>query len=143
MILTFQIVTPEKVVFEDEVDEIIAPTTNGQIAILPNHVSVLTRVTSGEIVTKKAGKENFLAVTGGFLEVANNKVTLLADYAVNSANINVAKAEEAKKRAEKAMQEKTSEEDFAMASSELQKALLELKVATKRKQRPSIPGQQN
>lgn len=141
MTLNFQIITPEKIVLEDEVDEIIAPTTNGQVSILPNHISLLTRVTSGELITKKSGKETVLAVTGGFLEVGKNKVTLLADYAVHSADINVAKAEEAKARAEKLLAEKTSEEDFVIASSELQKALLELKVAMKRKQRPLPPGQ--
>ncbi len=141
MTIHFQIITPEKVVLQDEVDEVIAPTTNGQISILPNHVSLLARVTNGELITKKADKETLLAVTGGFLEVGNNKVTLLADYAVHSADINVAKAEEAKARAEKLMAEKTSEEDFVIANSELQKALLELKVATRRKQRPLPPGQ--
>lgn len=141
MTLHFQIITPEKIVLQDDVDEIIAPTTNGQVSILPNHITLLTRVTGGELITKKAGKENVLAVTGGFLEVGHNTVTLLADYAVHSADINVAKAEEAKKRAEKLLEEKTSEQDFVMANSELQKALLELKVATKRKQRPTPPGQ--
>lgn len=139
--LHFEIITPEKVVFSDEVDEVIAPTAQGQIAILPHHVNLLSRVTEGELIIKKGQKEQYIAVMGGFLEVGNNKVSLLADYAIHAAEINVAKAEEAKKRAEKLLEEKLSEKDFVIAQSELQKALMELKVAIKRKQRPTAPGQ--
>lgn len=133
MTIHFEIITPEKIVLQDDVDEVIAPTTNGQIAVLPNHVSLLTRVTNGELITKKNGKETSLAVTGGFLEVGSNKVTLLADYAVHAADINIAKAEAAKERAEKLMKEKVSEEDFATAQAAFSRAILELKVAHKRK----------
>lgn len=135
MTFSFEIITPEKVVFKDDVDEVIIPTTTGEVTILPNHISLLTQIAPGELTIKKAGKDQYLAVTGGFLEVAKNIVTLLADYAVRSEEIEVAKAQEAQKRAEKLMQEKTSDRDFAMAESQFKRALLELKVASKRRRK--------
>lgn len=133
MNLYLEIITPEKIVFKDEIDEVIVPTVKGQVSILPNHIGLLTQVAAGEITIKKQGKEYFLAITGGFLEVANNKISILADYAVRSEEIEIAKAQEAQKRAQKLMEEKTSERDFAIAESQLRRSLLELKVAHRRK----------
>lgn len=138
MTLQLEIITPEKIVFKDEVTEAIVPTTNGQISILPNHVGLLTQVTPGELIVKKGNTSEFLAITGGFLEISQNKITILADYAVRSAEIEVEKAIEAQKRAEKLIKEgkeKISEEDFAIAQSELSRAILELHVAGKRRSR--------
>lgn len=135
MMMHLQIITPVKVVFEDEVNEVIVPTPSGYIGILPQHVSLVTRVSEGELTIKKQGKSEFLAVTGGFLQVAHNTITILADYAVRSEEIEVAKAEEAKKRAEKLMEEHLSERDFAQVEAELRKSLLELKVAQRRRTR--------
>ncbi|MCL5970751.1 MAG: ATP synthase F1 subunit epsilon [Patescibacteria group bacterium] len=139
MTLHLEIITPVKIVYKDDVDEVVVPTVKGEIAILPHHVALLTQVTSGELIVKKNGKEQYLAITGGFLEINNNNVSILADYAVRSEDIEVAKAEEAQKRAEKAMQEKVSEKDFAIAEGELRKSLTELKVAVKRRTRTSLP----
>lgn len=136
MTLLLEIITPEKVVFKDEVAEVIVPTTNGQLTILPNHVGLLTQVSPGELIIKKGTAFKFLAITGGFLEVGGNKITILADYAVRSEEIEVARAIEAQKRAEqlmKAGKEKISEEDFALAQGELRRAILELNIAHKRK----------
>lgn len=133
MNLSLEIITPEKIVYKDEVDEVIAPTIKGQISILPNHIGLLTQIEPGELIVKKDGRENFLAITGGFLEVAKNKISILADYAVRSEDIEVAKAEQAQKRAEKIMEEKVSEKDFAIAQSELRRSILELKVAQRRR----------
>ncbi len=135
MNLTFEIITPLKTVFKDTVDEIVVPTINGEIAILPNHVNLLTQISSGELIVKKGSDIYSLAVTGGFMEVENNKVSILADYAIRTNDIEVAKVEEAKKAAEKIMQEKVSEKDFKIAQGELLKALVELRVAGKRKRR--------
>lgn len=138
--LTLEIITPQKVVYKDDVDEVIVPTTSGQIAILPNHVPLLSRIKEGEITIKKGQVTDFLAITGGFLEVSKDKVTILADYAIRSHEIEVQKAIEAQKRAEKLMQEakdKQNEKDFVLAEGELRKALLEIKIAHKQKTRPS------
>lgn len=141
--ILLEIITPEKVVYQDEVDEIIAPTVTGQIGILPHHVNLLTKIEAGELIVKKGKTVQHLAITGGFLEVVNNKVSVLADYAVRSEEIEVEKALEAQKRAESLMKqakEKTSEKDFAIAQSELRKAILELKVA-RRKPPKHLPPQ--
>lgn len=139
MTLHLEIVTPEKVVYRNEVDEIIAPTTNGQIAILPNHVALLTQIIPGEIVIKKGKDEQPLAITGGFLEIINNKVTILADYAVRAEEIEVLKVEEAKRKAEKRMEEKISAEDLAKGEAEMIRAITQLRVATKYKRHSKRP----
>ena len=135
MNLSFEIITPEKTIYKDEVDEIIVPTTKGEIAILPSHINLLTQVSAGELIIKKGSDTHTIAVTGGFLEVNNNKISILADYAIRAQDIQIARVEEAKKRAEKAMEEKTSEKDFKIAQGELLKSLLELKVAGRHRRR--------
>lgn len=141
MKFSFEIITPEKIAYKDDIEEVIVPTLQGQIAILPNHTALLTQVSSGEITVKKDNKEYYLVVTGGFLEVAKNNVTLLADYAVRSEDIEVSKALEAQKRAEKLMKEsgeKISKKDFAYAEAQLRRSILELKVASRRR-KVSLP----
>lgn len=140
--LHISIITPEKTVLEAEADEIIIPTIEGEIAVLPEHVPLLSQVGPGELIIKKGNNEDHLAVMGGFLEISHDKVTILADYAAHGRDISAVKAEEAKTRAEKAMKEGVSQKDYALAEAELQKAMLELKVANKMKHRnsPSISG---
>ena len=99
MNLTLEIITPEKVVYKNEIDELVAPTVNGQIAILPNHVGLITKIIPGELIIRKANSQQAVAVTGGFLEVAKNHISILADYAIRAEDIEVAKAQEAQKRA--------------------------------------------
>lgn len=134
--MLLEITTPEKIVFSEEVDEVIAPTTTGEITVLPNHVGLLTKIEPGELIIKKGAQTKFFAITGGFLEVEKDKITILADYALRSEEIEVAKAVEAQKHAERLMKEakeKASEKDFALAESELRRAILELKVAQRRR----------
>ena len=135
MNLLLEIITPEKVVYKDEVSEVVAPTVNGEIAILPNHVSLLTQINPGELIIKKGTTQQYLAITGGFLEVADNKISILADYAIRAQDIEVAKATEAKKRAERVMSEKATDNELRIAQAEMIKAILELKVATRHKRR--------
>lgn len=137
MKLLLEIITPEKVVFKDEIDEIVVPTITGEIAILPNHAELLTKINPGELVIKKAGKDQYFAIMGGFLEVINNHISILADYAVRAEDIEIAKAQEAEERAKQKMKNKETEKDFRVAEAELRKSLLELKVARKHKSRPS------
>jgi len=142
MTFNFEIISPEKVVYKEEVEEIILPTTGGQIAILPNHAALLTQVSPGEIIIKKGGKEHYMAITGGFLEVNNNNVSILANYAVRSEDVEVEKAIEAQKRAEKIMKdsdEKVSKKDFAIAQAEFLRSILELKVASRRRRITQMP----
>lgn len=135
MNLILEIITPEKVVYKDEVSEIVAPTVDGEIAILPNHINLLTQINPGELIIKKGTNQQYLAITGGFLEVNNNKISILAEYAVKAQDIEVARAMEAKKRAEKVMSEKSTDHELRVAQAEMIKAILELKVATKHRKR--------
>jgi F-type H+-transporting ATPase subunit epsilon len=134
MAFHFEIVTPEKVVYKDDVDEILVNTEEGQIGILPNHVRLLSKLVPGELTIKKGSHLQNLAVLGGFLEVGDNKAVILADYAVHAEDIDTAKAQEAQKRAEQTMKEKSSDRDLRIAEAELQKSILELSVARKRRQ---------
>jgi len=135
MNLLLEIITPEKIVFKDEIDEAIIPTVNGEIAILPYHIGLVTQVAPGELIIKKNNRRQSIAITEGFLEVNNNHISILANYAIQTDNINVEKAKVAKERAEKLMKEKASDRDFRIAEGELRKAILELKVAYKHRKR--------
>jgi len=135
MKLVLEIITPTKVILNEEVDEVTVPTVNGEISILPNHVDLLTKIKPGELIIHRSNKDELFAITGGFLEVSKNHINILADHAVRAADIEIAKAEQARERAQRAMKEKASEKDFAVADAELRKALLELKVARKHKPR--------
>jgi F-type H+-transporting ATPase subunit epsilon len=130
------VVTPTKKVISEEVDEVIVPTAEGQVGILPHHVNMVSQVVPGEMIVKTKGKAQYLAITGGFLEVSNNTVSILSDYAVHAEDIDVEKAIAAKKRAEEMLKkgrENVSERDFVTAQSDVLKAGLQLHVATKRK----------
>lgn len=136
MKLSVSILTPQSEIFSGEADELVVPTVNGEIGILPNHVSLFTQILPGELRIKTGGKTEFIAIMGGYLEVANNNVSVLGDYAVRAEDIEVAKVEQAKQKAEKMKQEKVSQQDLATIEADLRRSLLELKVANRRK-RPS------
>lgn len=135
MNLFLEIITPEKLIYKDEVSEVVVPTVNGEIAILPNHINLLTQIKPGELIIKKGSANQYLAITGGFLEVSSGKISILAEYAVKAQDIEVARSMEAKKRAEKVMSEKSTDNELRIAQAEMIKAILELKVATKHKRR--------
>lgn len=137
MKLALEIITPTKVLLKEEVDELTLPTINGEISILPNHVDLLTKIIPGEMVIIRNGKRELFAILGGFLEVTNNQVNILADHAIKADDIEIAKAQEAEERAKKKMQEHENDKNFKVAEGELRKAILELKVARKHKIRPS------
>lgn len=133
MSLNLTITTPEKKVLDESIDEVVVPATSGQITILTNHVDLFTAIKPGELTIKKGGKNTTLAITGGFIEVSKNVVSILADYAIRAEDIEVGKAQEAKERAEKAMKEKTSQRDFAEAEAQLRRSLLELEIGKRRR----------
>jgi F-type H+-transporting ATPase subunit epsilon len=136
--MKLEIVTPEKKMYEGDVDEVRVNTSEGEIGILPHHVNLFSRVEPGELKIKKDGKDEYMAITGGFLEVSNNTVTLLADYAVHADAIEVDKAMEAKKRAEELLKRKETqmdEREYAEVQSAFKQAILELHVAGRRKRR--------
>ncbi len=136
--MQLEIITPEKTVLKEEIDEVLAPTIKGQIGILPHHINLITQLTHGELVMKKNNKERFYAITGGFLQVHDGVITVLADYAAHAEDIDIEKAIAAQKRAEEVLKKKKeqiSEKDFAIAEAELRKSLLEIDVARRRRRR--------
>lgn len=127
-----EIITPDGIIFDDEVNEVVLPTSNGQITILPHHIPLYAKLAEGEVHIKKSGKADMLyALLGGILDVSKTKVSILSDYAVHADNIQIARAEEAKKRAEEAMLNREATQEFTIENKELRKSILELKVATK------------
>lgn len=133
-----EVITPEKTILKEDVDEVLVPTQQGQIGILPHHTNLVTELVHGEMIIKTKGKEHILAVTGGFLEVKDGKVTILADYAVHAEDIDVEKALSAQKRAEEVLKKKKeeiSEKDFVIAQGELRRSLLELHIANRRRRK--------
>ncbi len=132
--MNLQIITPEKVIYDGTIDELIVPTVTGEIAILPNHAQLVTQVVPGEMTIKQGGKLQHMAVTGGFLQIANNTISLLANHAVRSEEIDAKKALEAQQRAEQKLKdagENLSEEENAVIQGELLRAITQLKVVRK------------
>jgi F-type H+-transporting ATPase subunit epsilon len=137
--MELEIVTPEKIMYQGTVDELYITTADGAIGILPHHMNLFTKVIPGELKLKISGKDEYMAVTSGFLQVSNNKVTLLADYAVPAEEIEIEKAMEARKRAEeilKRKETKINDREFAAAEAAFKQAVAELQVAGRRRKRP-------
>lgn len=138
MPLTVEIVTIEKTLLtESGVDEVIAPGIEGQLAILPRHAAFMTMLAPGELILKKSGEEIPFAVTGGFFEVLNNRVIVLADAAERADDIDIERAEAARERARVALDRRESIEDLAAVQASLQRAMIRLRIAENRKRRVS------
>jgi len=133
--IKLKIATPERVVLEEEIDQITLPTSTGEITILPNHLPIVTSLKSGEILAKKDGADLPLATSGGFVEFADNELTILADTAERVEEIDETRAEEARARAAKLLeqQHEKSEIDFTAMAAKLEKELARLKVSQKYK----------
>jgi F-type H+-transporting ATPase subunit epsilon len=139
LFIKFKIITPEHLVLEDEVEQVTLPTGDGEVTVLPNHISYIASLGSGEIVLKKKGKESSLAVAGGFIEFNKNQMVILADMAERAEEIDLQLAEAGKKRAEEAMREKiTDEAEYASVASAIQKESARIKVAKKHRSKRGI-----
>ena len=133
--INFEIITPEKIVFKDEIDSITLPASEGEITILPNHIPLVAPTKPGEIIIKKGTEIHHMTVMGGFIENSDNKVKLLADAAELVEEIDERRAEEARKRAELAKEKATTQVEFAEATAALERALTRIKIV-RRKHRP-------
>ncbi len=134
--IKFKIVTPEKVVLKKEIMQSTIPTVEGEVTILPNHRSYIAGLKAGEIIAKCAEKngENkncTMAVSGGFLEFADNKLVILADTAERAEELDLVRAEEAKKKAEELKKQKITADDtdYAHVVAMLEKEMARVKVA--------------
>ena len=140
--INFQIVTPEKVIFEDMIDSVTIPTQMGEITVLPNHIPLVSVLVAGELRLKKDNQEIPMAVSGGFIEVQKNKVVILADTAERVEEIDEKRAEEARVRAKDILKEKrVDSEEFASISAKIEKELARLKVVRKYRPRRETPFQ--
>lgn len=140
MPLSVHIVTAEREVYAEEgVDEVVAPGSEGEFTVLPQHAPFLTMIKPGIMRVIKGGEEIDMAITGGFLEVKDDRVTILADAVERAEEIDEARAEESRRQAERAMQEKGSRESMAEAQASLARALLRLKTVRRRRTPRSGP----
>jgi F-type H+-transporting ATPase subunit epsilon len=136
---TLEVVTPERVVLEQEVDTVVARGAEGDLGILHGHEPLVTPLPVGELMYRTDGEERHLAISGGFMQVRPDRVTILADVAERSEEIDLQRAEEARRRAEALLSERRGTELEAAAAASLQKALLRLRVAERRRHRERSP----
>jgi F-type H+-transporting ATPase subunit epsilon len=131
--LKLEIVTPEAKTYSEDVDMVTLPGVEGEMGIYPQHVPILTQINAGEVIVRKDGRDYFLAVGEGFVEITGERVAILTDMAIRAENIDEVKAEEARRRAEARLAEKLDDEEAAMVSAALAHSLAQLQV--KRRQR--------
>lgn len=146
----FELTTPEKVVFRQEIDQATLPTMDGEITILPGHIALVAQLVPGVATLKENGIKEDVAVSGGFIQVdGKGKVTVLADTAERGMNLNLEDIEKAKQRAEQVMKStvRGDDETFAHAAAELERELARYRVALKYKKeghaiKTPIPNQE-
>ena len=126
--LKLEIVTPEAKTYSEDVEMVTLPGAHGEMGIFPQHVPMMTQIVAGEIIARKGGRDYFLAVGDGFAQITAERVAIMTDMAIRAENIDEAKAEEARRRAEARLSEKLEGEDAAMVSAALAHSLAQLKV---------------
>jgi len=138
--MQLDIVTTERLVYSDLVNGVVASGIEGELGILPHHAPLLTVLQPGEIRIIKDGEEdNYMALTGGFLEVIANRVIVLADAAERADEIDEARAEEGIRRAQERIEHRTTDMDLERAMASLRRSQTRLKVV-RRRRRPLAPG---
>lgn len=135
MPIQLEIVSPERRAYADEVDMVIVPGIDGELGILPHHTRLLSALGTGELRIKKAGTEQLMLISGGFVEVRPDRVVVMADLAERSDEIDEAKAVEARKRAEAELEQTRDPVDIARVRAALQTALMRERIATRRRSR--------
>jgi len=131
--LKLEIVTPEAKIYSDDVDMVTLTGAEGEMGIMPNHVPLMTQLSAGEIVAQKGQDTIFLAVGDGFVQVTADRVAILTDMAIRAENIDEAKAEEARLRAEARLAEKITDEESAHIQAALLHAATQLRVKRQRR----------
>ncbi len=132
--ISLRVVTPVRLVLEEQVDELTAPGPLGQLGILPDHAALMTTLDIGQLGYKKSGSNSVITLTGGYAEVLDNVVTVLANAAEFPAEIDAARAETARARAERTLEDRDNADEEALAAAEaaLERALLRLETAGQR-----------
>jgi F-type H+-transporting ATPase subunit epsilon len=135
MPLHLEVITPERTVYEDDVDMVVAPGSEGYLGILPHHTPLLTALGPGEFRVKKGGAEEVLAVFGGFMDVRGDRVVVLTDAAEHAEEIDAKAAQQAREKAQQALAAPASAAEEAIARASLQRALVRLRVSERRRRR--------
>ncbi len=133
--IRLEIITAERVVYSDDVEALVAPGTEGDLGILPHHAAMMTMLQPGELMVRKDGEETYLAVTGGFLEVMENRISILADAAERSEEIDEERAQEAMEQARERIAMRSADVDLEQALAQLRRATVRLQVARRRRRR--------
>ena len=131
--LKLEIVTPEAKIYSEDVDMVTLPGVEGEMGIYPMHVPLMTQLAAGEVIARKGGQDQFLAVGDGFVEITGDRVAVMTDMAIRSENIDEVKAEEARKRAEARLAEKLDDTEIASVNASLAHSLAQLKVKRRQK----------
>ena len=131
--IKLEVATPDAVVYSNDVDMVTLPGVEGQLGILPHHVRLMTQLVPGEMTVRKDGRENFLVVGEGLVEITGDSVSIVTDMAVPADSIDEAKAEEARQHAEARLREKISAQEVASVHATLARSLAQLSV--RRRQR--------
>jgi len=131
--LKLEIVTPEAKIYSEDVDSVTLPGVEGELGIYPMHIPLMTQLTAGEVCARKGGQDHFLAVGEGFVEVTGERVAILTDMAIKADDIDEAKADEARRRAEARLQEKLGADEHAAVQAALAHSLTQLNVKRRRR----------
>jgi F-type H+-transporting ATPase subunit epsilon len=121
-------VTPDGSAYSEDVEMVTLTGVLGEMGILPQHIPLMTKMVPGELVVRNRGRDLFVAVGGGLVQVTGTRVNILTDMAVAAGKIDEAKAEEARRRAEARLREKLSDEEVATTNASLARALAQLRV---------------
>ena len=133
MAILLEIVTPERLAYSDEVDSVVLPGSEGEMGVLPHHAPLVSTLGIGELRIRKGGTEESFAIVGGFVQVRPDKVVVMAETADMASEIDLEKAQEARREAERALESGYHEAaDLAAARAALQQALLRIRVAERR-----------
>ena len=131
--LNLKIVTPDGIVYSEDVEMVGLRSVDGRIGILPHHIRLMTQMLPGEVMVRKEGRDQFLAVGEGMVEVTGDSVAIATDMAIAAETIDEAKAEEARQRAEARLREKLSDEEVASVNASLVRSLAQLHVKRRRR----------
>lgn len=126
--LHLKIVTPERLILEEDVDQVNVTTLEGQVGVLPNHTALMAKIIPGELRIKRGSKEDVMASGSGFLQMENNTLTIMTDLALDEKDIDEKAVEAAKRRAEDALDQKLSDEEYATTVAILEKSIAQLRI---------------
>ncbi len=130
--MKLEIVTPEGIAYSGEVEMVTLTGVAGEMGILPGHARLMTPLTPGELVARKDGQDELLAVGEGLVEITRDRVSILTDMAVSAANVDDARTQEALRRAEARLQQRLSAEEIASTNAALARTLAQLRLRRRR-----------